>query len=55
MEIKQHTFKQQIKEITKGIRKYLEAKEDENTTCQHLTGHNGSSAKGGLGSYKCLC
>jgi len=40
--IKQHTFKQQIKEeITKGIRKYLEAKEDENTTRQHLTGHNG--------------
>ena len=54
MEIKQHTFKQQIKEIIKGIRN-LEAKEDENTTCQHLTGHNGSSAKGGLGSYKCLC
>lgn len=55
--IKQHTFKQQIKEeITKakGIRKYLEAK-DEKTTSQHLTGHNGSSAKGDLGSYKCLC
>ena len=37
MEIKQHTLNQWIKaEITRGIRTYLEMKENKNTTYQSL-------------------